>query len=364
MKRYIDEKTGKIVTVINNAEAIQILDMYFEHNFGSNKMNEQRMKFLSYLSAYMKVASEDEINKIVVHLEEKKSQVDASNQDAVKKYNSLVKLFKLYEDLNSPLIDIVRAYQVISALETTRIKIDSAKKSNENLSAKEVMLSELMNHGFEFKSYGEQICKKWEETIEDRLKKGEVEISLEEEMAYQDLLAYDIKPATKPSKVVPKLETEIKTEVKPEIKPEIKKEEIIETPKVEVEAKKVEEKVETPKIEVNIEKKVVPQKEQVVEVTPKVEVESKKPEVVVETPKVEVKVEEKPEENTVVVTPKIEVKKEVQPTQVSSKTQDVDLNESLDFVNGIIDSKKLSNNNTSDDNDDEPSGNFTNIFRD
>ena len=99
MKRYIDEKTGKIVTVINNAEAIQILDMYFEHNFGSNKMNEQRMKFLSYLSAYMKVASEDEINKIVVHLEEKKSQVDASNQDAVKKYNSLVKSFKLYEDL-------------------------------------------------------------------------------------------------------------------------------------------------------------------------------------------------------------------------------------------------------------------------
>ncbi len=329
MKKYIDKETGKIVNLIDSAEAKQIIGMYFEHTFGKVKMNSAKMKFLTYLSAYMKTATKDDITNIIEYLESRKTQVNLNDEAASQKYTTLMKLFKLYLDLNSDEIDIIRAYQVIATLESTKESIKESKSNGAELRPKEIMLAELMDNGFEFKSYAPEICKKWSDNLKSKMQNGEVEVSLDEEIAYQDLLDFNISDVSILTKQSDKKVQSKKSDVK--LQEEIKEE-------------KVENKAE------EVKKEEVPEKRQ----------ESKVPEIVVTVPE-DKKVEE-------------QVKKEekIQPEQISKKTQEVDLKESIDFVNQILEDKKdkdkkateESSNNSEDDNITESTSNFSNIFRD
>lgn len=330
MKKYIDKETGKIINSIDGAEAIQIIGMYFEHTFGKVKMNSAKMKFLTYLSTYMKTATKADITSIIEYLESKKSQINLNDEASSQKYTTLLKLFRLYLDLNSDEIDIIRAYQVIATLESTKESIKESKSNGMELRPKETMLAELMDNGFEFKSYAPEICKKWSDNLKSKMQNGEVEVSLDEEIAYQDLLDFNISDTSILNKSSDKKVQNKKTDVK--LQEEVKEEKF----ETKTEELKKEEVHEEPK-------------------------EQEVPEIVVTVPE-DKKVEE-------------QVKKEekIQPEQISKKTQEVDLKESIDFVNQILEDKKdkekkpaeeSSNNSEEDDNITESTGNFSNIFRD
>lgn len=321
MKKYIDKETGKIINLIDNTEAIKIIGMYFEHTFGKIKMNGAKMKFLTYLSTYMKTATKEDIEKIINFLNLQKPKVNLNNESDSQKYATLMKLFKLYLDLNSDEVDIIRAYQVIATLESTKENIKVSKNNGIELKPKEIMLSELMDNGFEFKSYAPEICKKWYNSLQQKMQNGEVEVSLEEEIAYQDLLNFDIKDVS----IINKKIVQKKVEEKPqqsEVKEELKANET----KKQAELDKPVEKV---------------------------------PQIVVSVPR-----DEKIPES-------IKKEEKIQPEQISKKTQDIDLKESVNFVNQIIEDDKKekksetpNQNDSEEDNITESSGNFSNIFRD
>lgn len=359
MKKYIDKETGKIVNEINNQEAIQIIGMYFDYTFGNAKMTGVKMKFLTYLSAYMKKAKKADIEEIVNYLEAKRKDVDLDNNVVSQKYSTLMKLFKLYLDLNSEQIDIVRAYQVIATLETTKENIKKSKTNGGELSPKEAMLAELMENGFEFKSYAPEICKKWEENLKAKIEKGEVEVSLEEEIAYQDLLDFNISDTDLLNKTSNKKQTQRKVEVEQEEKPEVIKEQEKGTEKeniIEIKPVKVKEEIQPIKIEIKDDNTQLDSEQNLKSEEKKIENKKEDiPQIVVTMPEDEEKQIKSKEEK-------------IQPEQLSKKTQEVDLNDSLDFVNKILeDDKKAKKSDTSTNEDDEvteSSGNFSNIFRD
>ena len=261
MKRYIDEKTGKIVNILEKDESNKIVKILIDYFFVEGAVPTGRLNLVSFLRDFIKLGDIEDLNKIVEYIGEYKKTLKLTKEDE-DDFEVLYKFFRMYKDLEEAKLGIEDATNYIS--EMTDKKDELAKKDKKEMTKKDKILKVFFDNGFEFKRLAKVACEAWENHIKEEMNNGkkEVYITLEQEIAYQDLLEF----ATCDSVEVPKKENiVVEVDKKPvENKEENKKEENVE---------------KTSKIDINVQ---VPERKEPVKIEIETEKEEIKPEIKVE----------------------------------------------------------------------------------
>lgn len=189
MKRYFDEKTGKIVNVLTVEEANRIVKIVIDYFFVDTNMPKGRLNLMSLLRDFIKLASLDDISKFTKYIEEYKQTLKL-NKEEQENFAMLYQFFKVYQDYSNENLNIEEAANYI--LEKRNQKELIEKKDANELTQKEIILKVLFEKGFSFDRLAKVACETWEKKIQDKIKKDkqEVIISIEQEIAYQDLLDF------------------------------------------------------------------------------------------------------------------------------------------------------------------------------
>lgn len=189
MKRYIDEKTGKIVNILEKEEANKVVKILIDYFFSEASMPAGRLNLVGFLSDFIKLGNIEDLNKIVEYIGEYKKNLKLSKEDEVD-FEVLYKFFRMYKDLEESKLGIEDATNYIS--EMTNKKEELSKKDNKEMTKKDKILKVFFDNGFEFKRLAKVACEAWENHIKEQINSQgkEVYVSLEQEIAYQDLLEF------------------------------------------------------------------------------------------------------------------------------------------------------------------------------
>lgn len=189
MKRYIDEKTGKIVNVLNIDEANKVLKILVDYFFTDSNMPNGRLNLVGLLRDFMKLAKIEDILKLIDYMDEYKKSLKLS-KDEEENFNSLYRFLSVYKDFYDSKMNIEDATNYISDMAIK--KEDIAKKPEKDLSKQEQILKVFFDNGFGLNRLAKISCETWENKIHNQLNndKKEAIISIEQEIAYQDLLEF------------------------------------------------------------------------------------------------------------------------------------------------------------------------------
>lgn len=189
MKRYIDEKTGKIVNILNVDEANKVLKILVDYFFTDSNMPNGRLNLVGLLRDFMKLAKIEDILKLIDYMDEYKKTLKLS-KDEEENFNSLYRFLSVYKDFYDSKMNIEDATNYISDMAIK--KDDIAKKAEKDLSKQDQILKVFFDNGFALNRLAKISCDTWENKIHNQLSndKKEAIISIEQEIAYQDLLEF------------------------------------------------------------------------------------------------------------------------------------------------------------------------------
>ncbi len=201
MKRYIDEGTGKIVNILNNDEANKVVKIFIDFFFTETTMPEGRLNLVVLLRDFIKLTEMENIYKFIEYIEEYKKSLKLSKDDE-KDFDVLYRFFKAYKDFSEPTINIEDAKNYISDM--TNKEEELSKKPKDSLDKTEKILNVLFENGFVLCRLAKISCDTWENKIQNQIKndKKEAIISIEQEIAYQDLLEFASKEKVGTSKKI------------------------------------------------------------------------------------------------------------------------------------------------------------------
>lgn len=365
MKRYVEEGTGKIVNLLTGEEAKRIITMYINNYFGSEKIPESRKRLLSYLVDFLNYSKSDEKQKFVDYIKNYEKELELKKEEK-KVYDKLVEFFTAYSETVTADIDISKVAKYIMEKSTKEKLIDEKKEKSQEFTLDEKILDELFSNGFNFSNLASEACKAWEKKLNDALssKNGEIFVSLDDDIAYHDLLDFvktgtfateieikDKKNEDKVEKLNEKTEKEATVSYEDNKVPTIEnleiKDDALNTDAVETK------KVEAP-IKQNLEINNVPNENK----------QNKQENI----PLIQIQIPED-DENDENLQPKDKEERntpndKVDPLSIKDATENVSLNDSVDFFNNVLDQKISNSSNgtnsnfSSDDEEDES------IFRD
>lgn len=189
MKKFIDKETGKEVNVLTEEEAIRIARMYVNHCTGKEKMPNNRLYLVSYLYDFLVYGDDDDMENMIKALAEiTNSQPEEEKETYIAIYN----IFKKYEEFTKDDIKIVEATSYIFSMDNNKTIINRKKSNGEPLDSTQKVLSGLFDEGLDFNSFASHICEVWNREVKEKLSHygEEVDIPLDDELAYQDLLQF------------------------------------------------------------------------------------------------------------------------------------------------------------------------------
>lgn len=339
MKKIIDEKSGRIVSILNVDEAKKILEMYINYCLGKRDATQGRLNLVGYLGDFIKYADKKDIVKFYDVLAKGKDSFEFSKNDA-KAYESLMAFFEMYNNIDKGEFDVTAISNYINSATAKRQEIETKVLNNEELNFEEKLNNIFFNKDFDVTILAKNACEKWEEQLKERIKQnnGELDVSLKEEIAYQDLL--DLCNGV----------TKVSTDVDSKEKEETKQEE------VEPKEEKVEEKSNQAPFGIDIktekedeskeEKKEEPEQEVQGPVIVNKSEEPKDKEVVEESAKDDNKEETKKDEKND-IKPPFEDDLIIGSSSIREATQDVSLRDAAGMFNSAIDDAQK-NSNSSD----------------
>lgn len=235
MKRYIDEKTGKIVNILNIDEANKILKILVDYFFTNSNMPTGRLNLVGLLRDFMKLSKIEDILKLIDYMDEYKKNIKLSKEEE-ENFNILYRFLSVYKEFYDSKMNIEDATNYISDMSIKKDEI--AKISENDLSKKDKILKVFFDNGFSLNRLAKISCDTWEKKINNQLNndKKEAIISIDQEIAYQDLLEFAGKDdlqfsANEVSDVIKKKDNEVelnkneKLDINikiPEKKPEVK----------------------------------------------------------------------------------------------------------------------------------------------
>lgn len=337
MKKFIDKESGKIVTLLNNDEAKKILEMYIEYCQGKREVKKGRLNLVNYLGNFIKYSNEKDMSKFYDTLLKLKENLELSKAEQ-KAYDSLLSFFEMYNKIDKGEFEVSSVTSFITNTISKKQTIDEKILGNQELNFEEKIVNIFFNEDFDLSILAKNACDKWDKILKEKINSsnGEIEISLKEEIAYQDLLAF----SNKENVIVSLKENEENNFVESEEINEIED--------------KAEEEEKTEEINVNVEG------EDEIDVEAEVEAETeidKKEEVKEET--------EKEQENFVgpIIVNSFNNEKEDKKESADSeeiigadtireKTSDVSLRDATDLFNQAIDEVKENNNQDENSNND------------
>lgn len=189
MKRFIDKETGKEVNVLTEEEAIRIARMYVNHCTGKEKMPNNRLYLVSFLYDFLVYGDDDDMENMIKALAE---ITNSQPEEEKATYTAMYNIFKKYEEFTKDDIKIVEATSYIFSMDNNKTVINRKKANNEQLDATQKALSGLFDEGLDFSSFASHICEVWNREVKEKLSHDgvEVDIPLDDELAYQDLLQF------------------------------------------------------------------------------------------------------------------------------------------------------------------------------
>lgn len=349
MKKFIEKETGRIVTLLSVDEAKKVLEMYINYCLGKREVKSGRLNLVNYLGDFIKYSSNKDIVRFYDTLVKDKETFGFSKND-LKAYESLVTFFELYNGIEKGEFNIMNVSDYIMSSMSKKETIDKKIQEGQELNFEEKLNHIFFNKDFDLSILAVDACKKWEEVLKRKIGENPdgIDVSLKDEIAYQDLLAFSNGEKLQP------LTTTV----------EIKKENFAEEIKKDQVSKTQSPSLEDVKIEDGGKEKEIPQVSNTSEVMNKKEVdtskndESKKEEnfgpIILNTVDENKKEEKQQKEEKQDVPEQDEII--IGSSGIREATQDVSLRDAAGFFNRAIDdvSKKDSNNNsnnTSNDSD-------------
>lgn len=190
MKKFIDEKSGKIITVLNNDEAKKILEMYIEYCQGKREVKKGRLNLVNYLGDFVKYSNEKDMSKFYDILLKLKGNFEFSRNEQ-KAYDSLLSFFEIYNKIDKGEFEVSKVTSFITDTISKKKNIDEKILGNQELNFEEKINNIFFNENFDLSILAKNACNKWDELLKQKINdsNGEIEVSLKEEIAYQDLLA-------------------------------------------------------------------------------------------------------------------------------------------------------------------------------
>lgn len=190
MKKFIDEKSGKIITVLNNDEAKKILEMYIEYCQGKREVKKGRLNLVNYLGDFVKYSNEKDMSKFYDILLKLKGNFEFSRNEQ-KAYDSLLSFFEIYNKIDKGEFEVSKVTSFITDTISKKKNIDEKILGNQELNFEEKINNIFFNENFDLPILAKNACNKWDELLKQKINdsNGEIEVSLKEEIAYQDLLA-------------------------------------------------------------------------------------------------------------------------------------------------------------------------------
>ncbi len=189
MKRYIDEKTGKIVNILNNDEANKIIKILVDYFFTDSNMPTGRLNLVGLLRDFMKLSKIEDILKLIDYMDEYKKNLKLSKEEE-ENFNTLYRFLSVYKEFYDSKMNIEDATNYISDMSIKKDEI--AKEEEKDLSKKDKILKVFFDNGFGLNRLAKISCDTWEKKIHNQLNndKKEAIISIDQEIAYQDLLEF------------------------------------------------------------------------------------------------------------------------------------------------------------------------------
>ena len=189
MKKIIDNESGRIISILNVDEAKKILEMYINYCLGKRDVTQGRLNLVGYLGDFIKYADKKDITKFYDVLAKSKDSFEFSKTD-LKAYESLMAFFEMYNNIDKGEFDVAAISTYINSATTKKQEIDTKLANNEELNFEEKLNNIFFNKDFDVTILAKSACEKWEEQLKEKIKQnnGELDVSLKEEIAYQDLL--------------------------------------------------------------------------------------------------------------------------------------------------------------------------------
>lgn len=188
VKKFIDN--GRIVTLLTADEAKKILEMYINYCLGKREVKSGRLNLVNYLADFIKYAESKDIVKFYDVLLKEKETFEFSKSD-LKAYESLLTFFEIYNGIEKGELDLNNISNYIISAEEKKQVIDKKEKNNEELNFEEKLNNIFFSKDFDLLFLAKKACDKWEEKLHKMLEENPsgIDISLKDEIAYQDLLA-------------------------------------------------------------------------------------------------------------------------------------------------------------------------------
>lgn len=190
MKKFIDKESGKIVTVLNNDEAKKILEMYIEYCQGKREVKKGRLNLVKYLGDFIKYSNGKDMAKFYDTLLKLKENLELSKTEQ-KAYDALLSFFEIYNKIEKGDFEVSSVTSFITNTMSKKQTIDEKILGNQELNFEEKIVNIFFNEDFDLSILAKNACDKWDEILKEKINSsnGEIEVSLKEEIAYQDLLA-------------------------------------------------------------------------------------------------------------------------------------------------------------------------------
>ena len=194
MKKFIDKESGKIVTVLNVDEAKKILEMYIEYCQGKREVKKGRLNLVNYLGDFIKYSNEKDMSKFYDILLKMKDNLELAKQEQ-KAYDSLLSFFEIYNKIDKGEFEVSSVTTFITNAISKKQAIDEKILNGQELNFEEKLNNIFFNENFDLSILAKNACNKWDELLKEKItaSNGEIEVSLKEEIAYQDLLAFSNK---------------------------------------------------------------------------------------------------------------------------------------------------------------------------
>ena len=189
MKKIFDKQSGRIISILNVDEAKKVLKMYINYCLDKQEVKKSRLNLVEYLGDFINYSEKKDIAKFYDILVKEKDGFEFSKADA-KAYDSLISFFELYSNIENGTFELNNVSSYITAAVEKRASIESKLENGEELNFEEKLNNIFFNKGFDLNLLAKHACQKYEEDLKEKIEQNAdgVDVSLQEELAYQDLL--------------------------------------------------------------------------------------------------------------------------------------------------------------------------------
>lgn len=189
MKKFIDKESGRIVSLLTVEEAKKVLKMYINYCLGKQEVKKSRLNLVEYLGDFVNYSEQKDISRFYDILNKEKEGFQFSKSD-VKAYESLMSFFEIYNKIENNNFELSAISNYITSAISKKTSIDKKVKNGEELNFEEKLNNIFFNKGFDLSILAKNACAKWEEGLRGKIEQsdGQIDVSLQEEIAYQELL--------------------------------------------------------------------------------------------------------------------------------------------------------------------------------